>query len=352
MASADGYGALASGHGGLLLNVHQELIGERTTVFFGGKGGVGKTTLASATALAAADNGAQVLVVSTDPAHNLGHLWDQQIGNDSVELYRSDSGGTVTGLEIDPVSTARQHFATVAETVVKLMPEHLHGEVRRYFDSAERSPGAHEAALLERMAQIATAPRRSEMADQGYDVMVFDTAPTGHTARLMELPGLMTAWTDGMLHRRRRSEKYAAALNALPGTEGDADPDEDRDSTIRRALEQRKLLFEKFTARLTDPAQTGFVMVTQGERMPVLETVDLYEQLSSARVEIIGAVANRRSPADQGEFLAARDRSEAEQVQWLRESLPQLPIFEVPWAPQDVRGAEALRELVAAASRH
>ncbi|WP_345795381.1 ArsA-related P-loop ATPase [Corynebacterium meridianum] len=97
-----------------------ELIGDRRVVFFGGKGGVGKTTLASATAAALTGHGRRVLLVSTDPAHNLGHLWDTRIGDTVTEL---DTG--LEAVEIDPGTTTAAHLARIEETMHQMMPRHL-----------------------------------------------------------------------------------------------------------------------------------------------------------------------------------------------------------------------------------
>lgn len=321
--------------------MHQELIGARRVVFFGGKGGVGKTTLASAAAWSAAEAGARVLVVSTDPAHNLGHLWDRAVGDAPTLLHQARGAGSVTGVELDPATIARHHFEAVARTVTPLMPEHLHGEVNRYFAAADASPGAHEAALMERMAQIATTRRLADSTEP-FDVVVFDTAPTGHTTRLLELPQLMSTWVEGMLARRRRSERYAAALNALPGSEGDQDPGASRDGTIRRVLERRRELFLRYGTLLHDAEQTGFVMVALAERMPLLETVALYERLRRTGVSIVGAVVNRRSPTDQGEFLAARARAEEEHLAWAQDQLPGVRVFQTGLVAEDVQSTHVL----------
>ena len=88
--------------------------------FFTGKGGVGKTSIASALALAAARRGRRTLVVSTDPAHNLGHLWDRPVGDGIVSL-----APLLDGVEIDPARTTDEHLAAVVATMRRLMPEHL-----------------------------------------------------------------------------------------------------------------------------------------------------------------------------------------------------------------------------------
>ena len=175
------------------------LAAQRRVLFLGGKGGVGKTTVASATALAAARAGRRVLVVSTDPAHNLGHLWAQRVG-DRITPLGDGAGGRLDGLEIDPDATTDQHLREVGHTLKRLMPGHLAGEVDKHMELSRRSPGTHEAAVLERMTELV------EKGLRDYDLVVFDTAPSGHTARLMALPEVMTAWTHGLLRRRESSE--------------------------------------------------------------------------------------------------------------------------------------------------
>ncbi|MEO7131409.1 MAG: ArsA family ATPase, partial [Dermatophilaceae bacterium] len=171
-----------------------ELVARRKVLFVGGKGGVGKTTVASSLALAAARAGRSTLVVSTDPAHNLGHLWDRPVGDETVRLAEN-----LDGLEIDPKRTTDEHLAAVGATMRRLMPEHLSGEIDKHLNLAREAPGTHEAAVLERIAETV------EDAEGHYDLVVFDTAPSGHTARLMSLPETMSAWTEGLLKRQDRS---------------------------------------------------------------------------------------------------------------------------------------------------
>lgn len=319
------------------------VLGDRRVVFFGGKGGVGKTTVSSATALAMARAGRRVLVVSTDPAHNLGHLWGRPVGGDEVPLWSGDAGGgeagSVTGMEIDPDAVAQAHLSTVARTVKGMMPEHLHREVDRYFALARQSPGTQEAALLERMSEVAL------QGLQQYDAVLFDTAPTGHTARLLELPQLMSAWTEGLLSRRTKSEKFSDAMRGLEGRragESVRSSQEVRDAEIRAVLERRRDLFVRMRELLTDPARTAFVMVLAAERMPVLETVDLHGQLRGIGVDVAAAVVNRRSPADAGEFLRERAAAEEEHVAELRRQMPDVPVVQLPLLPGEVTGAQAV----------
>ncbi|MEX5297618.1 ArsA family ATPase [Kocuria sp. CPCC 205292] len=328
-----------------------ELAAARRVLFVGGKGGVGKTAVASATALAQARAGRRVLVVSTDPAHNLGHLWERPVGDRITPLARDldgpgPGGGLLDGIEVDPVATTDAHLAAVGATIRRLMPEHLAGEVDKHMELARDSPGTHESAVLERIA---------ELVDTGlhdYDLIVFDTAPSGHTARLMALPEIMSAWTEGLLRRRGRAEKFGAALRGLEdrdaaaesivGTERPRDPREERDLEIRRILLRRRERFEALREVLVDAGRCSFVIVLAAERLPVLETVELHGQLVRAGVHVGALVINKRSPADAGDFLAERRALEEVHVATLRGALPDVPLLQVPLLPGDVVGQEAL----------
>ncbi|CAM3517587.1 ArsA family ATPase [Isoptericola cucumis] len=321
-----------------------DLAARRRVLFLGGKGGVGKTSLASATALAQARAGRRVLVVSTDPAHNLGHLWQRTVGDDVVRLAGpfdgagGAQGGVVDGVEIDPARTAAAHLAAVRRTLHRLTPEHLSREVDRHLDLARDAPGTHEAAVLER---IATAVEDG-LAD--HDLVVFDTAPSGHTARLLALPETMGAWTDGLLRRRERSERLGAAARVLGG-QGEAEAR--RDSEIRHVLTERRDRFARLREVITDPDRTAFVAVLAAERLPVLETIGLCRQLEELGVPVGGLVVNKRSPADAGDLLAARRAQESAHLRTLRDALGHLPADEVPLLADDVVGAAALERVAA-----
>lgn len=319
-------------------------IGDRKVLFFGGKGGVGKTTTAAATALMLAEHGKKVLLVSTDPAHNLGHLFGVTIGDELTPLTP-----TLTAVEIDPQATTQAHLDAVGHTMRRMMPDHLHKEVTKHLQLAEQSPGTHEAAILERIAHLV-----AEQLD-AVDHLIVDTAPSGHTARLMALPELMAAWTEGLLERRNKSDKLSAAMRGLGGGDsrsagvvggGALDPIDRRNQELRSILLRRRELFAHLRGVLGDQQQTSFVLVLAAERMPVLETVELHEQLTATGMNVGAFVINRRSPTDQGEFLAARHDIEDGFVAQLSAAVTQVPIVQVPLLPGDVTGVQGLAGIV------
>lgn len=311
--------------------------GSRRVLFFGGKGGVGKTTMASATALALARSGRRVLVVSTDPAHNLGHLWRTEVGAGEVQLADG-----VRGTELDPAAVARDHVRAVAQTVRGLMPEHLHRQVDRYFESTIQAPGTHEAALFDAIAQTI------ESGLERFDLVIFDTAPTGHTTRLLEMPRIMEMWTDGLLASRERADRFSDAIRGLDGSRRAPDAVDVRNTRIRELLEERKSRFVRVQQRLTDAELTGFVVVTLPERLPVIESIDLYHQLSDSAMAVPAFLINRRIEA---EYDRWRSQDQVLQVEELLAAVS-CPVVELPQRSGPMTGVtaiEAMAELLTTA---
>jgi arsenite-transporting ATPase len=310
------------------------LTATRDVVFVGGKGGVGKTAVASALALDRARRGRPTLVVSTDPAHNLGHLWDREVGDEPAELAPG-----LRGLEIDPHRTTEEHLRAVRRTMRRLLPEHLESEVDRHLDLARDAPGTHEAAVLERLAEVVEQRGSDEL-------IVVDTAPSGHTTRLLELPELMQAWTDGLLRRSDRSARFGAALRGLGPADAGSDRRARRDAEIRAVLDRRQERFRNLRALLQDERRSGFVIVLAAERLPVLETVELRGRLAAAGMDVAALVVNKRSPGGAGELLDARRRLEDGYLDEIRRELPGMPVTEVPLLAGEVVGEDGLGRVI------
>jgi arsenite-transporting ATPase len=311
------------------------LAGRHKVLFVGGKGGVGKTSVASALALGRARQGARVLLVSTDPAHNLGHIWDTALSDTATRVFRA-SAGYVDAVEIDPQATLDRHFGAVSATMMKLLPERLHGSAKAHLELAKTAPGSHESAVLERVAELMS------LGVDSYDLVIFDTAPSGHTLHLLSLPEKLTGWTESLLASRTRSDRFAAAARGIVGSE---DPEAAAESELRRTLIARRDRFERMSRTITDATVTGFVVVTLAERMPVAESLDIVRQLHRLGVGVASLVVNRRSPADAGAFLAERRQREDLHLRELREELPTVPMIELPLVGRDLFGEDALGEL-------
>jgi hypothetical protein len=175
----------------MLLTPLQGLL-DRRVLFFGGKGGVGKTTCAAAMALAASRAGRRVLLVSTDPAHSTSDVLERAIGPLPVELQPG-----LWGLEIDAATESARYVAEVKDRVRTLFGHSILDEAFKQIDLAASMPGAEEVALFDRMGELVLGD------DARFDLIVFDTAPTGHTLRLVRMPELMEAWVRALTRSRR-----------------------------------------------------------------------------------------------------------------------------------------------------
>ena len=312
-------------------------VGDRRILFVGGKGGVGKTSIASAMALARAWEGAKVLVVSTDPAHNLGHLWGREVGDEPVRLASPGTdGGVLDGMEIDPQVTIERHLAAVEQMMIRMLPERQHASARTHLERARHAPGSHESAVLERIAEAA------ELARNEYDLVVFDTAPSGHTLRLLSLPEQLAGWTESLLRSRDRSERFSAAMRGLAGR---AEPSVDAEAELRRTLQRRRERFDSMQRAITDPNRAGFVVVFTAEALPVAETLEVVDVLTGMNVSVTALVANRRSPADAGELLRQRRLVEDQHLATVRAAVPAVPLVEVPLVAGELTGLTALESL-------
>lgn len=315
-------------------------------LFVGGKGGVGKTTTAAALALVAASRGRRCLLVSTDPAHSLADLFGRRIGNRTTELCPS-----LWVLEIDPDRQADEHLATVKARMKRLVHPRSFAEIDRQLDLARLAPGTMEAAMLERVAEIMA------FAGTEYDQVIFDTAPTGHTVRLLSLPEVMAAWTDGLLGHRERSAQLGSALRHLGGgrVKGDdlsmldsaADHDPGgRDAQLNDLLQARRRTFVRAREQLLDSAHAAFVLVLNPDRLSVLETRKAHEILTRFSVPVSGLIVNRVLPDDaDGHFLGARRRQESRHLEDIDRVFAALPRVRVPLLPDDVHDMDTLRRL-------
>lgn len=236
----------------------------RRLLFFGGKGGVGKTTLAAAFALVAADRRLRTLLVSTDPAHSTSDILGARLGPEPTAVVTA-----LDAMEIDPAREADRYIAEVKARIAETTPPRLLAEVERQIDVARVSPGAEEAALFERFARVV------DDAGGRYDRIVFDTAPLGHTLRLLALPEQMDAWMRGLIGRRRKlhalGRMWRRVAGAAVGERALADAGEP-DDPVLQALEDRQARFVRLRRALTDREQSAFVFVVIPERLPIAET--------------------------------------------------------------------------------
>ncbi len=293
---------------------------EKRVLFFGGKGGVGKTTCASAMAVTASQAGKRVLLVSTDPAHSTSDMFERPIGPEPVQLLPN-----LHGLEIDGEFESQRYVANVKEQIRGLFGHHILKEATRQIDLAASMPGAEEMALFDRIGGLI----RGE--DERFDLIVFDTAPTGHTLRLIRMPELMEAWIRALSKSR----------HAMLGIEQD-----DSTDPVMLKLAERLENLREFRARLLSPRISAFVLVLVAERLPIEETARAIEQLKEAGVTIGGLVVNRVLPESSPDpFLRSRHDQEVIYLDEIEKRFKSYARVRVPQLPSDVHGIGTLEHL-------
>lgn len=297
-------------------------------LLFSGKGGVGKTTVAAATALDLAASGQRVLLVSTDPAHSTADVLGIRLGTEPTAVT-----DRLSAVEIDPEAAADAHVADITRRVGHSVAPELLPTVRRHLELSARSPGTVESALFDRMTDLMRAcPGR-------FDRVVFDTAPTGHTLRLLALPALLGAWVEGLVRQRERVAGMERMLHNLAGAEGDpgADP-------VLSRLRERRDRFEEAGARLRTDAALWLVLVP--ERLAIEETARAAATLSAAGLAAAGLVVNRLLPDDaDGEYLRSRREQQRAYMDEISARFPALPRIALTQLPRDVTRRSDLEQV-------
>ncbi|WP_372912925.1 ArsA family ATPase [Salinigranum sp.] len=300
----------------------------REFVFFGGKGGVGKTTVSSAYALKCARAGVDTLVVSTDPAHSTSDVFDQQFSDDPTSV---EGVANLDAMEIDPDEEVQRHLMEIRRAMGDQVSPAMVNEIDRQIEMAHQTPGAYESALFDRFIDV--------MRNNDYDRVVFDTSPTGGTLRLLSLPGLLEGWIDRLMHKRKQSVKLferAAIGNNEPRRMMEGDP-------IIARLQERKELFEFAGSALRDRA--AFFLVVNPDELSLRETSRAVDNLLDAGLSVEGLAVNRLTPEpdpdEQGRgarFLRDRVETERERLDTLRTEFDQPLVAEIETRVAEVKG--------------
>ncbi|MET3574553.1 ArsA family ATPase [Bhargavaea ullalensis] len=296
---------------------------EKEIIFVGGKGGVGKSTSAAAIAMRCAAEGHRTLLVSTDPAHNIGDIFGRKLGGRITEVADG-----LHALEIDPEQETEAYIQTVKDNLKGSVHAGMAAEVNRQLDTAKASPGADEAALFDKLVTILLEERDK------FGRIVFDTAPTGHTIRLLSLPELMGVWISGLLEKRKKTnENYSALLN-------DGEPVED---PIYDVLRERQSRFSRVREILLDNRKTGFIFVLNPERLPILETEKAVGLLGKYGLKVKTLIVNKVLPDEaDGEFLRERRRIEQQYLSQIDGIFKKQEVIRVPLFPRDIATFEDL----------
>jgi arsenite-transporting ATPase len=302
---------------------------DRRVLFFGGKGGVGKTTCAAAFALAASRAGRRTLLVSTDPAHSTSDVLETKLGPDEREILPG-----LAGLEIDAPREARRYVDEAKTRMSGLFGPVVLAEAARQIELTASMPGVADLAVFDRMSDLMLS--RAGV----YDLLVFDTAPTGHALQMLRLPGLLTTWVEA-LTRRRREGLEARTVAAGAGARASQGPD-----PVLGILEAKSARLAAVRAELARADRVAFVLVLIPERLPLEESVRAAHDLGEAGITIGGVIVNRVLPAAaSGKYFEARKAQERVYLEEIERRMPPVPRALVPQLESDVHGLEGLERV-------
>jgi len=299
-------------------------------VFFGGKGGVGKTTVSCAYAHRCAREGIRTLVVSTDPAHSVSDVFDQRFGDEPESVAGVDG---LDAMEIDPEDEMQRHLTEIRESLSEQVSAAMVSEINRQLEMSHGTPGAYESALFDAFVDV----MRTE--SEPYDRVVFDTAPTGSTLRLLGLPEFLGDWIDRLLYKRKQSidlfEKAAV---------GDMEPRRllEGDPVIER-LQKRKEFFEYAGETMRNDA--AFFLVFNPDQLSVNETARAIEGFTDRDLRVRGLVANKLTPSPDDEedgrgarYLREKVETERDRLAQVREGFDPPLVAEIESRTTEVRG--------------
>ena len=282
-------------------------------LFFTGKGGVGKTSIACATAIQLAESGKRVLLVSTDPASNVGQVFGISIGNTITAI---PAVARLSALEIDPQAAAQAYRDRIVGPVRGVLPESVVKGIEEQLSGACTT----EIAAFDEFTALLT----DGALTTDYDHIIFDTAPTGHTIRLLQLPG---AWS-GFLEEGKGD---ASCLGPLAG------------------LEKQRAQYKDAVESLADPQRTRLILVARAQESTLREVARTHEELGKIGLSQQYLVINGVLPRGEAELdplAAAICEREKAALSALPDMLKALPLDQVALKPFNLVGVDALRHLL------
>jgi arsenite-transporting ATPase len=282
-------------------------------IFFSGKGGVGKTSMACTTAVRYADEGKRTLIVTTDPASNLADVFEQPIGHKITPIQGAPN---LWAMEIDPDQATHEYIdramaplrAAFPPQMVQVMEEQMSG------------PCTAEVAAFDRFTDFLELPAHNGNA---YDVVIFDTAPTGHTLRLLELPA---EWSQSINAASEGSGQTCIGPSA--------------------AIQDAKRKYERALATMRDPQQTSFVFVLHPEAIAIKETRRATAELAKLDIRTHHLIVNGIIPEEEkgNSLFAARAKMQARYLKQIETELL-LPTQRMYLLPGEIKGLARLREV-------
>ncbi|HRB13531.1 MAG TPA: arsenical pump-driving ATPase, partial [Vicinamibacteria bacterium] len=281
-------------------------------LFFTGKGGVGKTSIACASAIELAESGKRVLLVSTDPASNVAQVFGVAIGNTITPIPGIPG---LSALEIDPQASAQAYRDRIVGPVRNVLPAAVVKGIEEQLSGACTT----EIAAFDEFTSLLT----ESAVTSEFDHIVFDTAPTGHTIRLLQLPGAWTGFLD-------EGKGDASCLGPLAG------------------LDKQRAQYKAAVDALADPRRTRLILVARAQQATLREVARTHEELAGIGLAQQHLVINGVLPQPEAAvdpLAAAIFRREQAALSSIPSSLESLPRDLIALKPFNLVGLSALRRL-------
>ena len=317
---------------------------ELRLILFGGKGGVGKTTMATSTAVHLARSyrrEKKVLVISTDPAHSLSDSFGIEIGDKVTPISYSPTSNLQSSIfnlqSSTPNLFARElnasrladEFKRKNEAVIKKLADR-----GTYFDQQDIAdffelslPGMDEVFAIIEIANL--------LKEESYDLLILDTAPTGHTVRMLALPEQMQKWIEVMDLMQHKHRYMAAHFTGKKYVKDECDI----------FLDNLSADIDRVKKLLANMHITRFVAVMIPEPMSIYETRKMISSLEKMKVPVKEIIVNRVGEADGCPFCTARKEDQRAPLAEIEESFSQYNLIKVPVFPNEIRGIEKLQGL-------
>ena len=297
-------------------------------IFVGGKGGVGKTTISASLSTLLAKRGKKVLIISTDPAHNLSDAFNQKIGKEPTQIKGFEN---LYGLELDPEKDMNN---------IDKLNEILHVEEKSKMDgflqTMESSfPGIDEANNLKYIASL--------LDNKDYDIVVFDTAPTGHTLKLLEMPIVIGKSMEKLLELKLQFSPVIDSMGGVLGPEIDQ-----KLNKFFTNMNNLKDFMTKVSERFKDAEKTTFIAVCIPEFLSVYETERLVESLFKENIDIRNVVINQVLMCDNPDkckMCRSRVKMQKKYLEKIEEMFEDFHITKVPLQKNEIRGSINIEDL-------
>lgn len=276
-------------------------------LFFSGKGGVGKTSMACTTAVHNADKGLKTLIVTTDPAANLSDVFEQEIGHKITKINNIEN---LYAMEIDPDEATNEY----KENLLAPMREIFDEEMIKIADEQLSGPCTEEMASFDRFIDF--------MEIDEYDVIIFDTAPTGHTIRLLELP---IDWSKHIEESAHGSGQTCMGPVSM--------------------IQDSKDKFDRAIAKLRDTSQTDFIFVMQPEQTSLDETIRASHELNELGISTTKVIINGFIPKDEAltPFFKSRYEMQQSYLNKAKDIFGKLPIDTMELFDSELKGVDRFR---------